>query len=148
MGNLHGSEFWTYLLPRYAGEENAGRIAAARLPMGAEEARSLGLVDEVISGHFHEFHENVRRRARELTRDDEFVPRLERKRWRRRLDDKNKPLQQYREEELSRMHLNFYGFDPSYHVARYNFVYKVPKSRTPLTLARHRTGHQTRWSVS
>jgi putative two-component system hydrogenase maturation factor HypX/HoxX len=36
------------------------------------------------------------------------------------------------------MRLNFYGFDPSYHVARYNFVYKVPKSRTPLTIARHR----------
>ena len=36
------------------------------------------------------------------------------------------------------MQLNFYGFDPSYHVARYNFVRKVPKSRTPLTIARHR----------
>jgi putative two-component system hydrogenase maturation factor HypX/HoxX len=36
------------------------------------------------------------------------------------------------------MRLNFYGFDPSCHVARYNFICKVPKSRTPLTLARHR----------
>ena len=36
------------------------------------------------------------------------------------------------------MKLNFYGFDPSYHVARYHFVFKVPKSRTPLYLARHR----------
>jgi putative two-component system hydrogenase maturation factor HypX/HoxX len=36
------------------------------------------------------------------------------------------------------MRLNFYGFDPSYHVARYNFIHKIPKSRTPLTLARHR----------
>ena len=36
------------------------------------------------------------------------------------------------------MRLNFYGFDPSYHVARYNFIHKAPKSRTPLTLARHR----------
>ena len=36
------------------------------------------------------------------------------------------------------MRLNFYGFDSSYHVARYNFVYKVPKSRTPLTIASHR----------
>ena len=38
------------------------------------------------------------------------------------------------------MKLNFYGFDPSYHVARYNFVYKVPHSWTPLHLARHRRG--------
>ncbi len=49
-----------------------------------------------------------------------------------------KPLEAYRAEELERMRKNFYGFDPSYHVARYNFVHKVPKSRTPLTLARHR----------
>jgi hypothetical protein len=37
------------------------------------------------------------------------------------------------------MRLNFYGFDPSYHVARYNFIHKIAKSRTPLTLARHRS---------
>ena len=36
------------------------------------------------------------------------------------------------------MKLNFFGFDPSYHVARYHFVHKVPRSRTPLYLARHR----------
>jgi hypothetical protein len=36
------------------------------------------------------------------------------------------------------MKLNFYGFDTSYQVARYNFVYKVPHSRTPLHLAIHR----------
>ena len=46
--------------------------------------------------------------------------------------------ERYREEELEKMNRNFYGFDPSYHVARYNFVYKVPKSRTPLTIAHHR----------
>ena len=36
------------------------------------------------------------------------------------------------------MKQNFYGFDSSYHVARYNFVHKVPRSRTPLHLAKHR----------
>jgi putative two-component system hydrogenase maturation factor HypX/HoxX len=40
------------------------------------------------------------------------------------------------------MKLNFYGFDPSYHVARWNFIRKVPKSRTPLYLARHRSKAQ------
>ena len=64
--------------------------------------------------------------------------RLEYKNRRRAADEHNKPLEQYREEELEHMYRNFYGFDPSYHVARYNFVYKVPKSRTPLTIARHR----------
>ena len=50
-----------------------------------------------------------------------------------------KPLAAYREEEMQRMKRNFYGFDPSYHVARYNFIRKIPKSRTPLTLAHHRS---------
>ena len=36
------------------------------------------------------------------------------------------------------MRLNFYGFDPSYHVARYSFVHRRPHSWTPLHLARHR----------
>ena len=57
---------------------------------------------------------------------------------RRAADEALKPLAAYRTEELERMRLNFFGFDPSYHVARYNFVRKVPKSRTPLYLARHR----------
>lgn len=50
-----------------------------------------------------------------------------------------KPLEPYRNEELRRMRLNFYGFDPSYHVARYNFIHKAPRSRTPLTIANHRS---------
>jgi putative two-component system hydrogenase maturation factor HypX/HoxX len=36
------------------------------------------------------------------------------------------------------MRLNFFGFDTSYHVARLNFITAIPKSRTPLHLARHR----------
>lgn len=35
------------------------------------------------------------------------------------------------------MKLNFFGFDPSYHIARYNFIRHVPKSRTPSYLALH-----------
>ena len=63
-------------------------------------------------------------------------------------DERAKSLQKYRDEELEHMQRNFYGFDPSYHVARYNFVYKVPKSRTPLTIARHRRANERLRSVS
>jgi putative two-component system hydrogenase maturation factor HypX/HoxX len=71
--------------------------------------------------------------------DPQLEARLAEKRRRRAADEVEKPLAAYRAEELARMWLNFYGFDPSYHVARYNFIHKVPKSRTPLTLARHRS---------
>ena len=33
------------------------------------------------------------------------------------------------------MRLNFSGFDTSYHVARFNYITKTPKSRTPNYLA-------------
>ena len=138
MGNLYGSEFWTYLLPRYAGAENAKRIAAARLPMGAEEALSLGLADEIIDAGWAEFDETVRDMAIAFAKRADIETLLEDKALRRAEDEAIRPLAQYRAEELGRMRRNFYGFDPSYHVARHNFVHKVAKSRTPNTIARHR----------
>jgi putative two-component system hydrogenase maturation factor HypX/HoxX len=38
------------------------------------------------------------------------------------------------------MRRNFYGFDPSYHIARSNFVRRVAPSWTPRHLAFHRGG--------
>ena len=76
--------------------------------------------------------------AEALAASPEYAALLERKRARRAADEAAKPLAQYRAEELERLKLNFYGFDPSYHVARYHFVFKMPKSRTPLYLAQHR----------
>ncbi|HUN27315.1 MAG TPA: hydrogenase maturation protein, partial [Steroidobacteraceae bacterium] len=81
----------------------------------------------------------VAERAGRLAAEPDLEARLARKREQRARDEREKPLAAYRAEELERMRRNFYGFDPSYHVARYNFIHKVPKSRTPLTLARHRT---------
>ena len=56
----------------------------------------------------------------------------------REKDEAKKPLNEYRREELEHMKLNFFGFDPSYHVARYKFVLREPKSHTPIYLAKHR----------
>ena len=80
----------------------------------------------------------VKDRAAKLAAAPDLSERIRLKRERRQRDEDEKPLARYREEELARMRRNFYGFDPSYHVARYNFVRKVPKSRTPLTIAAHR----------
>ncbi|MCB1786200.1 MAG: hydrogenase maturation protein [Chromatiaceae bacterium] len=145
MGNLYGSEYWTYLLPRYAGDENVERITQGRLPMGVDEAQRLGLVNQVFASTGAGFVEDTRRRAAELAHVPAFADRLDAKRQRRAAEQRQQPLTAYREAELARMRLNFYGFDPSYHVARYNFVHKVAKSRTPLTIAQHRrlvSGHR------
>ena len=139
MGNLYGSEYWTYLLPRRAGADQAAQVTQARLPIGTAEAQRLGLIDAHFGADVPSFVAEVERRAATLAADPALSARLTEKAARRTADEAARPLDDYRREELVRMTLNFYGFDPSYHVARYNFVRKVPKSRTPLYLARHRS---------
>ncbi|MCI4666402.1 MAG: hydrogenase maturation protein, partial [Neomegalonema sp.] len=144
MGNLYGSEFWTYLLPRFAGKSKAPQIATARLPMGAQEAVALGLADAIIDTPREAFAAAVQRQAEAAAGCADYAERLAEKRERRARDEAIKPLSSYRDEELARMRRNFYGFDPSYHVARHNFVHRTPKSRTPLTLAAHRRAERQR----
>jgi putative two-component system hydrogenase maturation factor HypX/HoxX len=138
MGNLYGSEYWTYLLPRRAGAEAARRVTDARLPMGVDEARELGLVDKVIEASRESLLAKIKDLAEQIAHESGFPERLIGKKTRLEQDENIKPLAAYRAEELERMTLNFYGFDSSYHVARYNFVRKVAKARTPLFLATHR----------
>jgi putative two-component system hydrogenase maturation factor HypX/HoxX len=139
MGNLYGSEYWTYLLPRRCGADGARRLTQARLPVGAAEAKELGLIDDHFGASVPEFRAEVEALALSLAASPELDERLAAKRLARLADEAEKPLAAYRAEELEHMTLNFYGFDPSYHVARWNFIRKVPKSRTPLYLARHRS---------
>ncbi|MFW8589099.1 enoyl-CoA hydratase/isomerase family protein [Rhizobium beringeri] len=143
MGNLYGSEYWTYLLPARVGEDRARRVMQARLPMGIDEALEFGLATRRLPGNIDAAEQVLHRAVAELAVSPELAGRIAAKQARRGRDEAEKPLAAYREEELRRMQRNFYGFDPSYHVARYNFIRKTPKSRTPLTLAIHRaTGNE------
>ncbi len=136
MGNLYGSEYWSYLLPRRVGAERAGAIMRNRLPLGAEEAARTGFLDAAFGDDLASFEAEVRRRAEALAAD--FDALLAAKAERRAADEATKPLETYRAEELKHMQRNFYGFDPSYHVARHHFVRKTPHSWTPRHLALHR----------
>ncbi len=138
MGNLYGSEYWTYLLPRRVAPQLAQSLMHNRLPVSAARAAALGLVDAHFGADHASFHAEVAARARALAADPAFEQALQARNRQRAADEAAKPLAAYRAEELERMKLNFYGFDPSYHVARHHFVTKVPRSRTPLWLARHR----------
>jgi putative two-component system hydrogenase maturation factor HypX/HoxX len=145
MGNLYGSEYWTYLLPRRVGAEQARTIMAGRLPLGAAEAFALGLIDDHAGPDGAGFRALVDAHAAGLASSDEFTRTLTEKRARRARDEALRPLADYRSEELARMRMNFYGFDPSYHIARHRFVYRTPHAWTPLHLARHRrTGFPAR----
>ena len=84
------------------------------------------------------FAVDVARRAAELAATPDIGEQLATKAARPAADEAVKPLAVYRAAELAEMRRNFYGFDPSYHVARYHFVSRSPHSWTPRHLARHR----------
>ena len=138
MGNLYGSEYSTYLLPR--------RMAAARArtmmespPAGERAASGRARPGRRVSGADRRPSAPRSPIALRPGRGEGFAHRLAAKNARRAVDEAAKPLAAYRTEELERMKLNFYGFDSSYpSVARQHFVCKVPHWRTPLWLARHR----------
>ncbi len=138
MGNLYGSEFWTYLLPPRVGVEGAEAIMRRRLPMSAPQAVATGFYDACLAGDPAAFRVDVARRAGELAAARDFATRLGDKRSRRATDEAARPLASWRAAELDHMRRNFYGFDPSYHVARWHFVRRTPMSWTPRHLARHR----------
>ncbi len=138
MGNLYGSEYWTYLLPRRVTPAQAAAVTQARLPVGVAEAKAMGLIDDHFGRDPASFLATAIARAQALAGDPGFPSALADRNARRAADEAVKPLAAYRVEELERMKLNFYGFDSSYHVARWHFVHKSPRSRTPLWLARHR----------
>ncbi len=144
MGNLYGSEFWTYTLPRRLGETAARALMRSRLPLGTAAALRLGFIDAHFGNDVGSFRAETHRRATELAHAADYPARLAEKRARRAADEAAKPLAAYRAGELTEMRRNFYGFDVSYHVARQRFVHKTPHAWTPRHLARHR---ETDWLV-
>ena len=140
MGNLYGSEYWTYLLPRRLGAAGAAALMATRLPISAGQALRMGLIDSLLPGDPDAAEAAARVALQARIDAPDFADRLAAKAARRAADEAERPLAGYRAEELERMRLNFFGFDTSYHVARHDFITQVPKSRTPLHLARHHRG--------
>ncbi|HEY3326546.1 MAG TPA: hydrogenase maturation protein [Novimethylophilus sp.] len=138
MGNLYGSEYWTYLLPRRVGMKRAQQIMHNRLPLSAKGAAEEHLLDACLDAEPAAFRTAVKHRAQALAAAPDYAERLAAKGACRVCDEAKKPLAAYRAEELAEMRRNFYGFDPSYHYARQHFVFKQPHAWTPRHLALHR----------
>lgn len=138
MGNLYGSEYWTYQSARRKENLNLEKIMQNRLPIGTDEARRENLINDFFGDDVFSFESEVKVRAKKIAMDNQLDAMILQKKNEREKLEKIKPLEDYREEEIERMKLNFFGFDSSYHVARYNFVHRVPHSKTPLYIAKHR----------
>ncbi len=132
---LHGSEYWTYVLPRRVGEFTARSLAAHCLPIGAAEAGRIGLADTVLSGGPAEFERAALRHAVRLAHADDHPRLLAEKRAARVADEQRKALRAYRRAELVAMSEDIFGDRHGFARARSSFIMKGRGARN---------GHGTR----
>jgi putative two-component system hydrogenase maturation factor HypX/HoxX len=134
MGGLYGSEYWTYLLPRRVGATMTAQLTGPPFtPLGTRRAVQIGLVDAAFGATVPSFQAQTRALARQLASDGRLGERLDDKRRRRARDERVKPLQAYRGEEMARAHECFFGPDRSYHEARRRFTRKLGAAETAAT---------------
>ena len=135
---LHGSEYWTYTLPRRVGAQEAARLTGACLPVSPASALRSGLVDRVIAADAAGYRAQVAALAEQLARSPDYPARLAAKARQLAADEKQRPLAAYRAAELAIMSRNFNGPPEPYAQLRRAFVYKEKPLRTPPHLAWHR----------
>ena len=135
---LHGSEYWTYTLPRRVGAEQAARLTEACLPVSPASALRCGLVDQVIEGSVADYRAHVATLAHQLARSPDYPARLAAKAQELAVAENQQPLAAYRAAELAIMSRNFSGPYEPYARLRRAFVYKHKPAQTPPHLSRHR----------
>ena len=139
---LHGSEYWTYTLPRRVGASEAARLTEACLPVTPDSALRSGLVDHVITGDPAAFRTQVAALAEYLVRNPAYPALLAAKQRQLAAAEQHRPLAAYRAAELAVMARNFSDPHEPYAGLRRAFVYKEKPSHTPPHLALHRTHPQ------
>ena len=139
---LHGSEYWTYTLPRRVGATEAARLTQACLPVTPASALRSGLVDHVITDTAAGFRGQAAGLAEQLAHGPAYQRLLTAKARQLAAAEQHRPLAAYRVAELAIMRRNFFDPREPYASLRRAFVYKEKPAQTPPHLARHRTDPQ------
>jgi putative two-component system hydrogenase maturation factor HypX/HoxX len=126
---LYGSELHTYTLPRRVGPETAQRLIDDKLPVSAERAASLGLVDEVGPRHPDAYAEWLADLA--ASHADPRAARARRSAKARRLAGERLPLAAYEARELAEMSRDMFADRSGFTAARRAFVTKAKPAGTP-----------------
>jgi putative two-component system hydrogenase maturation factor HypX/HoxX len=126
---LYGSELHTYTLPRRVGPADAQRLIDDRRPVGADQARSLGLVDEVGPRHPDAYADWLI----DLAERHAAAPaaRATRAAKAKRLAAEPVPLDAYEAQELAEMSQDMFADRSGFAAARRAFVTKARPTRTP-----------------
>jgi putative two-component system hydrogenase maturation factor HypX/HoxX len=135
---LHGSEYWTYTLPRRVGPAEAERLTLQCLPIGGAEAVAMGFADGELSADRAEFDAEVAELAASLAGRDDYPQLRAAKLLQLEADARRRPLDAYLAEELGEMSRDVFDDRLGYAAARSAFVAKRRPDRTPPRLAPHR----------
>jgi putative two-component system hydrogenase maturation factor HypX/HoxX len=130
---LYGSELHTYTLPRRVGTDTAARLLADRLPVSADRAASLGLVDEVGPRHPDDFGRWLTALA--ARHAEPRAASALRAAKSRRLAGEPVPLEAYEARELAEMSRDMFDDRSGFAAARHAFVTKARPTVTPARLA-------------
>ncbi len=136
---LFGSEYWTHTLPRRVGRYQAERLTADCLPIGSREAVALGLADAALPHDRDAFDAAVAEYAHRLAGRPDHAAALAAKQQRRASDERRKPLEAYRAEELAEMSRDLFTDRNGFAAARLAFVTKQKPGSTPSRIAEHRS---------
>jgi putative two-component system hydrogenase maturation factor HypX/HoxX len=123
---LTGSEYHTYSLPKRVGEDKAQELLDACLPISAEYAKEIGMVDEMFAhdGYYEELHQFASSKF-----DDDFI-------WDKQeyLEANSQQMEELKEAEIEVMYPEFWEEDSSFHKLRREFVWKICPTKTPKRL--------------
>ncbi len=133
---LSGSEYHTYSLPKRVGEQKAKELLDSCLPLSANKAKGMGMVDEVFAKE--NYFEDLRSFTNSLIEDedkyDDFI--YDKQDY---LEQNKEYINECKEQELKVMHPEFWDEKSEFHTLRHEFVYKKCPIKTPQRLKSRNT---------
>lgn len=134
---LFGSELWTLTLPWRVGTETALALTEDCMPVSASKAASIGLVDGVIDTSRSAFLEAVIAQVSEMISPAQLPTNQQEKYLNRHAMRHERASAEYRQNELKKMHANFFADDLHFSARRKAFVMKHPPCKLPDHLQRY-----------
>ncbi len=126
---LTGSEYHTYTLPKRVGKKKAKELLDDCLPISANYAKEIGLVDEVLE--YDNYQDRLEKFAKESFSED-FI-------WDKQdfLEDNIDKIEVLKEAEIKIMYSEFWDKNSSFHNLRREFIYKICPTKTPTRLNKY-----------
>lgn len=131
---LFGSEYHTVTYCGRVGHNTSQHLLRDMLPVSAQQAKDIGLVDVVLPGYGESLDTAIHEHVSELISTNQKPGQ-----WKHKLDLSPAALATARMQELGEMAKDFWSARSiRYHSRRSDFVRKVKATKTPLRFARHR----------